>query len=94
MEWITDRLPTKEDADSCGSVVCGNKYSWTEVHWSHVGSRVAWLAFKPAPEPPVPEQPAATTAAYDLDPALADAIQAAVITEIQAQLKPGGLLSR
>lgn len=93
MEWIIDRLPIKEDADSYGNVICGDRDSWEDVHWSDVDSRTAWLAFKPPPEPAAPE-PSVTTAARDFDPALADAIRAAVIAEIQAQLKPGGLLSR
>ena len=54
MEWIIDRLPTKEDADSYGNVVCGDRDSWADVHWSYVDSRTAWLAFKPAPEPAAP----------------------------------------
>jgi len=96
MEWITDRLPTKEDADSYGDVVVALEHpdGWDVREWSCVHESTPWLAFKPAPKPPAPEQAAATTAAYDLDPALADAIQAPVIAEIQAQLKSGGLLSR
>ena len=54
MEWIIDRLPTKEDADSYGNVICGDRDSWGDVHWSDVDSRTAWLAFKPAPEPAAP----------------------------------------
>lgn len=85
MEWITDRQPSPEDADSDG-MVCVRKNPSSEkdywyLHWSYVGAGVPWRhseywwrpPSKPAPEPlaTAPEpQPAPEPVASDR-PALA-----------------------
>jgi hypothetical protein len=48
MDWITDRLPTKADADEWGDVVIGYEGGWDMVRWEEVQTGQAWLAFKPA----------------------------------------------
>ena len=54
--WITNRQPSPEDADSDGDVrIRYSPGSWLSkhVHWSYVGAGVPWRPpSKPAPEPP------------------------------------------
>lgn len=48
MDWITDRLPTKADADEWGDVVIGYEGGWDMVRFEEVLTGQPWLAFKPA----------------------------------------------
>lgn len=48
MDWITDRLPTEDDADVFGDVIVGDGTAWEEANWYDVEPGQAWLAFKPA----------------------------------------------
>ena len=58
MNWITDRVPTREDADDDGSVIAlsfsGRK--WYTVHWADIPFGKAWIPFRALEQSPRSEQ--------------------------------------
>ncbi|QDV86968.1 hypothetical protein [Planctomycetes bacterium TBK1r] len=55
-EWITDRLPTAEDADADQYVLWLRNGAWLPIYWEEVSMGDTWTRFPPVPpEPPEPD---------------------------------------
>ena len=61
LPWITDRVPTSNDADCVGDVIVYKYDIWCCEHWRNVALGDPWLAFSSPPKPESePEKPAKT----------------------------------
>ena len=94
--WITDRLPTADDADDDGDVIAGSTIdtgTWFAIQHDWVLPGQPWIAYTPPPSKQPRSESAEGSTSTPIDTPLANEIRALIRNELSRQLRPGGLLS-
>ena len=94
--WITDRLPTADDADDDGHVIAGSNIdtgTWHAMQYDWVLPGQPWIAYTPPPPKRSRSESAEGSTSTPIDTPLANEIRSIICDELSRQLRPGGLLS-